>query len=229
MWRALFYICTVCLIFVAGNECLGAESGQANSEETVASYTEKVLAIDRRLGHSLSTPSVLDNPLFDDLASHGAENIDNCIAFLSSRPRTAQQRMIAILSMYKLSLNDYLRFMEGVSGIIRHIYFTRHEVNLAIGMEYSQTVLIENYEDKRVQKVLKSIAEKSIDPEVKADIEAVLSGKVWRGILQTRRDRDWDGFMQWLSYYVKGWQLLAAGALLATIYGVVRLRKAKKI
>lgn len=119
--------------------------------------------------------------------------------------------------------------MEGVSGIIRHIYFTRHEVNLAIGMEYSQTVLIENYEDKRVQKVLKSIAEKSIDPEVKADIEAVLSGKMWRGILQTRRDRDWDGFMQWLSFYVKGWQLLAAGALLATIYGVVRLRKAKKI
>jgi len=144
------------------------------------SYAERLVAIDKGLGYIFTSEALLHYEPFNELASEGAKNIDNCIQFLATEGYSPELRSMAILSMHNLSLLDYIEFLRGVARLHdRHLVST-HELSVAItpGTFSFGMLLIENYDRREVREVLDEIAARSDVPStIKSKINNILSGK----------------------------------------------------
>lgn len=166
--------------------CAGLLSPPAFAFEGVAisgaptTFAERVAAIDRDVGHVFHRDAILNNKAFEQLASEGREHIDSAFQFLSAEGYSKQQRMIAILSMCRLELKDYVFFLKSVVTSERLLKFPRQEIFIAVASPSARKNLVENYDNVEVRNVLGLIADRAdVSAQVKAFIEDVLSGKAW--------------------------------------------------
>jgi hypothetical protein len=119
---------------------------------------------------------------FNMLSEKGGSNIDNCIEFLSGR-HSYMQKSIAICSMHKLPLSDYLVFLRKLYGLFEKKLITTELLGLAVapGNAFSiAKAIIENYKRNDVRGILLEIYNnKNVAQYVKDTIRHILSGKAY--------------------------------------------------
>ena len=138
---------------------LGAEncSAQTKAAERMT-YGERVITISKGFGQIISEGALVLYPPFIELGSEGKTNIDNCIQFLAERGHSDDERRIAILSMYKLNLTDRIDFLHKIASLIDRGLVSSEEVSTAVqNTPDFSTLIVENYADDAVQRVLKEI------------------------------------------------------------------------
>jgi hypothetical protein len=127
---------------------------------------------------------------FIHLDSEGAQNVDECIRFLAAEGHSHEQRTIAILSMHKLSLPEYVGFLRKAANLFDQHLVSEVELGMAVvpGNAFS-TLLMENYDKKEVRDLLTEVAaRRGISPITSSAIESILAGKAWDGVKAFRRD-----------------------------------------
>ena len=145
---------------------------------------------------------------FDELAAAGAANIDLCIRYLAEGKETGWQRAIAIYSMYKLDVDDYVVFVRKLAKLYHTGLLNQFELSDGIHYRYSD-VAIEQYNNPKIEALLKEMAaQEDIPPDIKEEIRYIRSGE---GFARKRRN-DFDReCMRWSEM-----QSIAACVSLAT-------------
>jgi hypothetical protein len=157
-----------------------AFSKELKATEDVADYARKVEIVDRLAGEVVAAKAFIYDEEFIKLASEGSRNIDGCIQFLSEDGHSPQQRLIAILAMYKLDLGEYLVFLRKLKGLLDKRLVSSFEMIRGVSPMFS-AVIVENYGDKDVQSLLKELEKSDNAPaSLKKYIRSVLSGEVLR-------------------------------------------------
>ena len=127
------------LLAFAALSCGMAQRTLADSEikkDDKPSYAERIIAIDKRDPEPIKTDFLIGDEVLVELASEGAEHIDDCIEFLAAEDHTWQQRQVAILSMYKLSRPDYVTFLRKMMDLLDRHRVSVGEFNRAVMPSY---------------------------------------------------------------------------------------------
>ena len=145
-------------------------------------YADKIIAIDKDgVGFSIQMLVAVD--AFENLSKDGKNNINNCIEFLEG-DYTYDQKSIAICSMHKLSLSEYLSFLTKIAELTEKKIVLPQLLGLAVSPGYafsSSILLMENYKNSDVQQVLKKISSgENVASRTKAAISSILSGEALR-------------------------------------------------
>jgi hypothetical protein len=182
-------VCVGFVAFLCATASRPAESQQGKSHDPMT-YAERVISIDKGVGdHLLSLEGLLGYPPFVDLASEGGKNIDGCLQFLAGEGHSSHQRDIAILSMHELGVEGYVAFLRGMMSLFDRRLVSRDEISLAVGPTYEfTTVLIENFGQESVRRVLEDIAARDVLPSTKSLIKAILSGEAREQMREFLRD-----------------------------------------
>src|SRR5262249_29820296 len=139
---------------------------------------ERVIFIDKDVGDLVSKDGLLNYRPFVDLASEGDKNIDACLQFLAGEGHSSQQRMVAILTMHELGVQGYVDFLQGMMSLFDRHLVSRDEIGIAVAPTYAfSTVLIENFGQESVRRVLEDIAARDVKPSTKSVIKTILSGE----------------------------------------------------
>lgn len=175
-------------VFLGAVVCFALDSGQ--TEPNQMSYAQRIVAVDRSEGRLWARASLLLDPSFVELAGEGAKNIDACLEFLASPQYSEQQRFIAILSMHKLNLQDYVGFLQRMVDLLDKRLVSSEELGFAVfpSSDFS-TLLIEHYADSNVRRVLNQIVARTDFPtRLKSGVHDILSGKALEHDKEFRRD-----------------------------------------
>ena len=114
---------------------------------------------------------------FDELAAAGAENIDLCIRYLAESKETGRQKLIALYSMYKLDVDDYVVFVRKLAKLYHSGLLSPRELSGAIYYRYS-LVAVEKYNNPKIQALFKEMAaQEDIPPDIKEEIRYIRSGE----------------------------------------------------
>ncbi len=121
------------------------------------------------------------NPTLRALAGMGATSVDDALAFLGCGCRTSAEAAVTIRAMYLLPLDDYLRFLAGLTQL-----YDRQAVNAAAMAAAVQipdgfsTALQRHFDDPQVRTALGEIAGRAALPQsIKDSIAALLAGQTW--------------------------------------------------
>jgi hypothetical protein len=169
---------------------------------SIAGFRSQVVALDQG-GEVFAMQSFLGAPEFQKLAAHGPANIPACLSVLGDGSLSFQGQVIAIMSMHRLEVGDYVVFLSGVFELARTGKLGEDRLEQAIGQPYTDsTVLIENCRRPEVVRVLDRIAADPTTPEgTKKFIADIKSGKVLAGL---RRHR-YNLAVQRLDGWVQSW------------------------
>jgi hypothetical protein len=134
--------------------------------------------MDRDLGPSFDTRSLLSYPPFVALASEGNKNLEPCIKFLSQEGRNMNERMIALLSMHRLGVRDYTKFLRELTNLFDQGRVSGDELtNAALLGKAWTTVIEDNFKNDEVRNALSEIARRTVEEGVKKSIQVILSGE----------------------------------------------------
>jgi hypothetical protein len=175
--------------------CLNVASAASNESEASApldedkyqAYVEKIAKATRDNAGYRAPQYPPSGESFEELAAAGAENIDLCIRFLAESKDTGRQRSIAIYSMYKLDVDDYVVFVRKLAKLYRTgLLFQR---GLSDGIYRYSDLAIEQYNNPKIQALFKEMtAQEDIPPDIKETIRYIRSGE---GFAEKRK-RDFD-------------------------------------
>jgi hypothetical protein len=174
--------------------CLGCAvllGSTSVKSENATTYAARIVAINTGVADQLfAMDGLIGYEPFMKLSSEGAKNIDDCIEFLRTRGHSDLQRDIAVLSMHRLGLEDYVSFLRRVAQLFDLHLVSADELQLAIVPLHSfSTLLIENYDREEVRSVLREIVDRpEIPPSTKSIIAAILSGQALADLQSFRRD-----------------------------------------
>jgi hypothetical protein len=177
--------------------CLNVASAASNESETSApldedkyqAYVDKIAKATREDKASFRPPQYPPSgETFDELAAAGAENIDLCIRYLAESKETGRPRAMALYSMYKLDVDDYVVFVRKLTKLYHSGLLSERELWGAIYFRYSH-VAVEQYNNPKIQALFKEMAaQQDIPPDIKEEIRYIRSGE---GFAEMRK-RDFD-------------------------------------
>jgi hypothetical protein len=164
------------------------EPSGGSAASSYEAYADKVVATDRnyeRIGVSVYGWLGINN--FQQLVDASVGNPDFCIRFLSDKKYSERQRHVAILAMYKLSIDRHVSFVRNLAKLRDKGLISPEELEHALFPRFSVDMIYENYEDKRIRLLLGEIeARDDIRPDLKSEIARILSGEA----LEERRRFD---------------------------------------
>ena len=174
--------------FLCAVVCFALDSGQTEPNEM--SYAQRIVAIDSSIGYLYARVSLLGEPSFGELAEEGNRNVDACLKFLASPQYSEQQRLIAILSMHKLNLQDYVDFLQRMVDLLDRRLISPEELGFAVFPSSNfSNLLIEHYANSNVRRVLSQIvARTDFPPRLKPGVLHILSGEALEQNKIFRRD-----------------------------------------
>jgi hypothetical protein len=171
---------------VASAASNGSEASAPLDEDNYRAYVEKIAKAARDDAGWHPPKGLPRGESFKELAAAGAENIDFCIRYLAEHRE--RQRAIAIYSMYKLDVDDYVVFARKLAKLYHTGLLNQFELSDGIHYRYSD-VAIEQYNNPKIQALFKEMAaQEDIPPDIKADIRYIRSGE---GFAE-KRIRDFD-------------------------------------
>jgi hypothetical protein len=155
------------------------EPSGGSAASSYEAYADKVVATDRnheRVGVSVYGWLGINN--FQQLVDASARNPNLCIRFLSEKKYTERQRFLAMLSMYKLSIEQYVAFVGNLATLRDRGLISPEELMSGVLPRLSTRMVFEHYQDKGIQSLLKEIeARDDIGPSSKSEIRSILSGE----------------------------------------------------
>ena len=164
MRRFILYV--VLSLGCAFAPCLNVASAASNESEASApldedkyqAYVEKIAKATREdAGYHTPPQYPPSGETFDELAAFGAENIDFCIRYLAERREPGRQKLIALYSMYKLDVDDYVVFVRKLTKLYHSGLLGPRELSGAIYFRYSH-VAGEQYNNPKIQALFKEMA-----------------------------------------------------------------------
>jgi hypothetical protein len=124
---------------------------------------------------------------FEKIADASVENPALCVRFLSETKYTESQRHMAILAMYKLSVDQYVAFVRELAKLRDRGLISPEELRRGLYPRLSVDTVFEHTQDKGVRSLLTEIeARDDIGPSDKDQIRQILSGEA----LEKRRAFD---------------------------------------
>jgi hypothetical protein len=155
------------------------EPSGGSAASSYEAYADKVVATDRnyeRIGVSVYGWLGINN--FQQLVDASAGNPDFCIRFLSDKKYSERQRHVAILSMYRLSIDQHVVFVRNLMKLRDQDLITPEELLSGLYPRLSPNVVYEHYQDKSIQSLLREMeARDDIDPSFKPHMRSILSGE----------------------------------------------------
>jgi hypothetical protein len=155
------------------------EPSGGSAASSFEAYADKVVATDRnheRVGVSVYGWLGINN--FQQLADASTESPELCVRFLSAKKYTEHQRFLAMLSMYKLSIEQYVAFVRNLATLRDRGLISPEELMSGVLPRLSTMMVYEHYQDKTVQSLLKEMeARDDIGPSSKSEIRSILSGE----------------------------------------------------
>ena len=158
----------------------GSETGSLSEAGRYQAYADNVIALDRldQASLTVSVYSYLDSERFQKLVDASVESPELCIRFLSEKKYAEGQRRIAILAMYKLSIDQHVSFVRNLAKLRDKALISPEELEHALFPRFSVDMIYENYEDKRIRLLLGEMeARDDIRPDLKSEIASILSGE----------------------------------------------------
>jgi phytoene dehydrogenase-like protein len=155
MRRFILYV-ALCL-GCAFAPCLNVASAARNESEASApldedkyqAYVEKIAEATREYDAGPHAPQYPPSgKSFDELAAAAAENIDFCIRYLAEGKDAGREKLIALYSMYKLDVDDYVVFIRKLAKLYHSGLLPPRAFSGAIYYRYS-VVAVERAEPGR--------------------------------------------------------------------------------
>jgi hypothetical protein len=166
----------------------GSEASAPLDEDRYQAYVEKIAKATREDADRIAPQYPPSGETFDELAAAGAENIDLCIRYLAESKETGRPRAMALYSMYKLDVDDYVVFVRKLTKLYHSGLLGPRELSGAIYFRYSH-VAVEHYNNPKIQALFKEMAaQEDIPPDIKEEIRYIRSGE---GFAEKRK-RDFD-------------------------------------
>jgi hypothetical protein len=159
------------------------EPSGGSAASSYEAYADKVVATDRnheRVG--VSVYGWLGMQEFEKLADASTESPELCVRFLSEKKYTKHQRYLAMLSMYKLSIEQHVAFVRNLAALRDRGLISPEELMEGLLPRFSDLV-IEQYQNPKIQALLKEIeAQDDFPAEMKTTIRSFRSGQrfAWR-------------------------------------------------
>jgi hypothetical protein len=181
IWLLLYFGCLFgcCPGTVAAEPSNGNETGTLSEANRYEAYADKVIAVDRK--RELAGVSVFNYvgmPEFEKLVAASSESPELCVRFLSEKKYTEHQRFMAMLSMYKLSIEQHVAFVRNLATLRDRGLISPEELMSGLLPRLSTMMVFEHYQDKGVQSLLKEMeARDDIGPSSKSLIRSILSGE----------------------------------------------------
>ncbi len=177
--RGLLLLALALLLVLTASEPLRA-AGDIPTGAAV--FAERVRGVDREARDLLSYTFLLIIPSFQSLADDGPMNVADCLAALATTGMTDHQRTIAILSLHKLAIRDYVVFLRGLVSLRDQNRVTPGELSLAVfRREGFGQDLIESYQDPPLRTILAEIAARTdTSRNLREFIAEILSGQALR-------------------------------------------------
>jgi hypothetical protein len=185
IWLLLYFGCLFgcCLGTAAAEPSNGSETGALSEANRDQAYADKVIAVDRKRELAgVSVYNYFGMQAFEKLADASTESPELCIRFLSEKKHTEHQRYLAMLSVYKLSIEQYVAFVRNLATLRDRGSISPEELMSGVLPRFSDLV-IEQYQNPKIQALLKEIeAQDDFPAEMKATIRRFRSGQrfAWR-------------------------------------------------
>jgi uncharacterized protein (DUF885 family) len=127
---------------------------------------------------------------FEKLADSNTESPELCIRFLSEKEHAEYQKYLAILSMYKLSIEQYVAFVRNLAALRDRGLISPKELLEGVLPRFSDLV-IEQYQNSKIQALLKEIeARDDFSAEMKTTIRSFRSGERFASRRESEFDRE---------------------------------------
>jgi hypothetical protein len=192
IWLLLCFGCLFdcCAGTAAAEPSNGSETGTLSEATRYEAYADKVIAVDRNHENvGAKVYGYLGMQVFEKLADASTESPELCVRFLSEKKYTEHQRFLAILSMYKLSIEQYVAFVGDLAALRDRGLISPEELMRGVLPRLSMKMVFEHYQDKGIQALFKEMAaQEDIPPDIKATIRYIRSGE---GFARMRRN-DFD-------------------------------------
>jgi hypothetical protein len=166
----------------------GSETSSPLDDDNYQAYVEKIAQATRDTADIITPKDLPYLKSFQELVAVGTDNIDLCIRYLAESKETGRQRWVAINSMYKLDVDNYVVFVRKLAKLYHSGLLFGNELDTGIYYRYSDLV-IEQYNNPKIQSLFKEMAaQDDLPPDVKASIRYIRSGE---GFARKRRN-DFD-------------------------------------
>lgn len=181
IWLLLYFGCLFggCPGTAAAEPSNGSETGSLSEANRYEAYADKVIAVDRKRELAgVSVYNYVGMPEFETLVDASTESPELCVRFLSEKKYTEHQRFMAMLSMYKLSIEQHVAFVRSLAKLRDRGLISPEELMSGLLPRLSTIMVYEHYQDKSVQSLLKEMeARDDIGPSSKSLIRSILSGE----------------------------------------------------
>jgi hypothetical protein len=181
IWLLLSFGCLFgcCPGTAAAEPSNGSETGSLSEANRYEAYADKVIAVDRRRELAgVSVYNYVGMPEFEKLVDASTESPELCVRFLSQKKYTEHQRFMAMLSMYKLSIEQHVAFVRNLAKLRDRGLISPEELMHGLLPRLSTMMVYEHYQDKGIQSLLKELeARDDIGPSSKSLISSILSGE----------------------------------------------------
>jgi hypothetical protein len=186
-------LCLGCAFASCPNVANAASDGGGTTspldEDRYRAYVEKIA---RATKEDIETRVAPQYPpsgeTFDALADAAPENIDLCIRYLNESKENERQKRMAIYSMYKLDVDDYVVFIRRLTKLYHSGLVNQWWLSGAIYSRYS-LVAVDKYDNPKIQALFKELAaQEEFPPHLKEEIRFIGSGE---GFARKRRN-DFD-------------------------------------
>jgi len=167
----------------AGDKKPSLKSQYMNSQERL-NYDSTILATMKEVVDLTSSSSVFGVKGFIAIYENPLLYQNDAIIFLSKEKNTEEEKTIAVFTMQKSDLEDYMIFFKKAVGLFNEGKITERVLSEVISSSVNKRyIIIKNYRDKSISEVLNELkGNEKVSPELKGRIENILSGKSWRGV-----------------------------------------------
>jgi hypothetical protein len=178
----LFVLCLGCAFASRLNVANAASDGGGTTslldEDRYRAYVEKIAKATKEDIETRVAPQYPPSgETFDALADAAPENIDLCIRYLTESKENGRQKLIALYSMYKLDVDDYVVWIRKLTKLYHSGLLGPRELSGAIYFRYSH-VAVEKYDNPKIQALFKEMAaQEDLPPDIKKEIRYIRSGE----------------------------------------------------
>jgi len=179
------------LLFEASMSCSSAvdhKTSVSNQEHMNSqhklNYDSTILSIKKAVVDLTSSSALFGVKDFIALYENPTLYQEDAIAFLSEEKYSHEEKAIAVYTMQRSELKDYIIFFRKAVSL-----FHEGKINEAILSETISSsinkryIIIKNYDNRDVSAILKELKEsEKVSSDLKERIENILSGKSWKGV-----------------------------------------------
>jgi len=163
-----------------------------SAADNYEAYAAKVIATDRnreRIGVSVYNWVGIKN--FDQLVEASKKSPDFCIRLLSDKKYSGNQKGVALLSTYDISIDQRMVFVSNLMKLRDQDLISPAELMQGLEPRLSIDRVYEHYREKGVQSLLKEMeARDNIPPNEKERIRYIRSGEAFAHLRWRDFDRD---------------------------------------